>query len=65
MKIVAILYRSAGNESVGEMWRQTKIFESDITPLNEVMQWAMKMTNASIPENFNTHLELTIAKEQE
>lgn len=31
---------SAGNETVGEMWQETKIFPSTAT-LDEVMKWAM------------------------
>ena len=30
---------SAGNETVGEMWQETKIFPAE-TPLAEVMAWA-------------------------
>ena len=38
MKIVAIKSMSAGNDSVGEMWEETKIFdETDI--LRSVMDW--------------------------
>ena len=39
MKIVAIKDEVDGNESVGTMWQETKIFDSD-TPLIEVMKWA-------------------------
>jgi len=38
MKIIAIKECSAGNESVGEMWKETKIF-GDSNTLKEVMQW--------------------------
>ena len=38
MKIVAIKDESAGNESVGDMWQETKIFDSDAT-LIDVMKW--------------------------
>lgn len=37
---VVIRDMSAGNESVGEMWQETKIFYEDAT-LKEVMEWAM------------------------
>lgn len=37
-KIVVIRDMSAGNESVGEMWQETKIFD-DTTPVGEVMDW--------------------------
>ena len=39
MKIVAIKDMSAGNESVGNMWRETKIFEESAT-VKDVMDWA-------------------------
>jgi len=39
MKIIAIKDMADGNESVGEMWQETKIFEGT-TPLEEVIGWA-------------------------
>ena len=36
---VVIRDMSAGNESVGEMWQETKVFQDDAT-LKEVMEWA-------------------------
>lgn len=36
---VVIRDMSAGNESVGEMWQETKVFPDDAT-LKEVMDWA-------------------------
>lgn len=38
-KYVVIKDNSAGNDSVGEMWKETKIYDGTIT-LDEVMQWA-------------------------
>lgn len=38
MIIVAIKERSAGNESVGDMWLETKIFEPT-TPASEIVKW--------------------------
>lgn len=38
MKIVAIKDMSAGNESVGEMWKETKIFEPT-DQLADVVKW--------------------------
>ena len=40
MEIVAIRDMSAGNDSVGEMWQETKIFD-DSQPISDVMQWAI------------------------
>jgi len=39
MKIVAIKDMSIGNDSVGEMWKETKIFEPTDT-LEKVILWA-------------------------
>ena len=56
MKVVAILFRSTGNESVGEMWRETKVFD-DMTSVGEILKWA----SGSYPvKNFRSHLEITI-----
>ena len=40
-QIVAMLDCSAGNETVGEMWVETKIFEMG-APLGNVISWAAK-----------------------
>ena len=37
---VVIRDMADGNESVGEMWQETKIFPADAT-LDEVMAWAL------------------------
>ena len=37
---VVIRDMSAGNETVGEMWQETKIFEEHVT-LRDVMEWAI------------------------
>jgi len=39
--IVAIKERSSGNESVGSMWLETKIFTKD-TPVGEIIAWGEK-----------------------
>lgn len=39
MNIVAIRDMSAGNESIGEMWQETKIFDGS-TPVIEIVKWA-------------------------
>ena len=39
MKIVAIKEMAAGNESIGEMWQETKIFDAE-APILEVVRWA-------------------------
>ena len=39
MKIVAIKDMSDGNAEVGEMWKETMIFE-DSDPISDVIAWA-------------------------
>jgi hypothetical protein len=39
IKIVAIKDMSCGNESVGEMWQETQIFDLE-TPIKEIVKWA-------------------------
>jgi len=39
MQVIVIKDMSAGNDSVGEMWQETKIFDAKDT-LNTVLQWA-------------------------
>jgi hypothetical protein len=41
MKIIATIKRSAGNDSVGEMWQETAVFDETAT-VNEVMEWGQK-----------------------
>jgi len=37
--IIAIKDCAAGNEQVGTMWKETKVFD-DSTPVGEVWEWA-------------------------
>jgi len=39
MKVVVILERSGGNEQVGDMWLETKVFDATDS-LESVLQWA-------------------------
>lgn len=53
MKIVAIKELSAGNDSVGQMWKETKIFESTDS-LGDVMKWVKDLKTTviiTIPQN--------------
>ena len=59
MKIVAILYKSAGNAEAGDMWRETKIFEPSC-PIVDVFKWASNNEDVKV---FKGHLEITIAQE--
>ena len=56
MKIVAIKDMSAGNNSVGEMWKETKIFKGTDT-LQEVIGWAGRNKNVvlSLPDEENLY----------
>jgi hypothetical protein len=38
-RIIAMLNRAEGNESIGEMWIETRSFPSD-TPVSEIVAWA-------------------------
>jgi hypothetical protein len=38
---IAILDRSAGNETVGDMWQETAVFDGD-TPIKDVVIWALQ-----------------------
>ncbi len=65
MRIIAILDKSAGNETVGESWQETAIFDgSDAISL--VMEWAAMQHEVVRPERaqeFRGRLQLTIAQE--
>lgn len=50
-RIVAMLSMSAGNESVGEEWVETKTFEPGET-LEAVMRWAATRKYASFADPF-------------
>jgi Holliday junction resolvase len=39
MQVVVIRDMSAGNDSVGEMWKETKIFDSK-EPIENIIKWA-------------------------
>lgn len=44
MQFVVMLDRSAGNESVGEMWTETKVFNASAT-LADVDEWVRSRTS--------------------
>lgn len=58
-KYVIITDHSAGNESVGEMWKETKIFEGTDT-LDSVMAWAMQ--NESMRDEYPSRKNIVITK---
>jgi len=57
MKVVAIKEMSAGNDSVGEMWKETKIFESE-EPIENILEWAME--DAEYVMKHRTRKQITI-----
>jgi hypothetical protein len=59
MMVVAILNRSAGNESVGDMWLETKTFTGKDT-LESVLDWAVNASGGSKAETFRGNLRLTV-----
>lgn len=63
MEYVVMLDRSAGNESVGEMWTETKIFPATAT-LADVEEWIRSKVNsfASEPTPFFCNVRLSTAQ---
>ena len=61
-KVVAILNKSAGNSEVGDMWQETKVFESSDT-INDVILWAKggSIIGETVPRLCN-RLQLQIAE---
>jgi len=56
-RVVAIKNMSAGNDSVGEMWQETRIFDRTET-IGTVMEWVgtrKKKVILTIPDNGNDH----------
>ena len=46
-KYVAIVDKSAGNETVGEMWQETLVIKEDTT-VKEIVEWANGCEDARI-----------------
>ena len=65
MKVCAMIDRSAGNESVGDMWTETAVFE-DTATLKDVIKWA-GMIYDSIPRdeipNYRKNVKLAILQD--
>ena len=59
MKIVAILHRSAGNDVVGDIWKETKVFDVDVSTIKDILNWVDSKNNGLL----TMHLEITIAQE--
>lgn len=65
MRVIAILDKSTGNETVGEMWKETRSFDAD-TPVIEILKWAtgyygeLTKTYRNNPESFRGNLTITV-----
>jgi hypothetical protein len=60
-EIVAILDRSAGNDTVGEMWKETAIFPIS-AGIKDVLKWAAEKNRCGDVENFRGNLVITIGQ---
>ena len=60
MNYIIIRDMSAGNESVGEIWQETKIFDGNAT-LDEVMKWALDEYPFNLPNSYSRK-RITITK---
>lgn len=49
MKIIATIKRSAGNDSVGDMWQETQSFDSSDS-IKEVFDWYHKRVFDKAPQ---------------
>lgn len=58
---VVIRDMSDGNDSVGEMWQETKIFPADAT-LDEVMAWALSEDDYSKSKRGPSKKRITITR---
>jgi hypothetical protein len=62
LKVVAMINRSAGNDSVGEMWTETKVFPVSAT-LEDVYQWANdRVSPHGETKDITTNIKLSIAQ---
>jgi hypothetical protein len=66
IQIVAMIDRSAGNETVGDMWTETKVFPISAS-LNEIYEWASKRLgiNSRLPvkiEEIKANIKLSVAQ---
>ena len=60
-QIIAILECANGNDTVGEMWKEAGEFESS-QPISDVIEWACKMQNGTVPDEFTGNLTIVVHK---
>ena len=46
MNIIATIKRSAGNDTIGDMWQETAVFDSE-DKIEDVFQWCNKRMHSS------------------
>ena len=63
MEVIAIRDCSAGNDTVGEMWKETKIFDSS-EPIQKILEWAFsdqyEYSTRKLKDGFPSRKNLTI-----
>jgi len=60
MKFIAIIERSAGNETVGEVWTETKSFDEEASLL-DVYGWVASKTNrVGFLKDITTNVKLSV-----
>ena len=55
---VVTIHRSAGNESVGEMWTETKVFKPEST-VTDILNWVDEQTNESTHRTSESKLNIS------
>lgn len=65
MKVIATLYRSDGNETVGDMWTETKSFDAE-DQIQKVIDWVEDRVATTCSELYKYVLrhKLTITIDQ-
>ena len=62
MKVVAMINRSAGNESVGDMWTETKVFDSE-EPIINIYKWlGPKVNREGMLDEITTNIKLSVSQ---
>ena len=60
-EVIATVTRSAGNDSVGSMWTETKIFQKEES-ISRIIEWVGEKINRSPGEPLTETLTITIAE---
>jgi hypothetical protein len=57
IRIIAQFKRSSGNETVGDIWTETKSFNAN-TKISDIYKWVQEITHAQI--GLSTDIKITI-----